>query len=139
MGKWGKDDLTEKIIGACIKVHKTLGPGFLEIIYLNALFVELKNLGFQCESEKEVRIFYEGSLVGVHKIDLLVEGVGGDEPVESLLEARGSPLVDRCDDAQAEIRSWRATGGVTRRSRRFALPLPNRASTSATSKPLWNH
>ncbi len=74
MEKWGKDGLTEKIIGACIKVHKTLGPGFLESIYLNALLVELKKLGFRCEPEKEIRVFYEDALVGLHKIDILVEG-----------------------------------------------------------------
>jgi len=74
MAKWGKEELTEKIIGACIKVHKTLGPGFLEIIYLNALLIELKNPGFFCESEKEIRVLYEGSLIGIHKIDLLVDG-----------------------------------------------------------------
>jgi GxxExxY protein len=55
-------------------VHKALGPGFLEIIYLNALLIELKKLGLLCESEKEIRILYEGNLVGMHKIDLLVEG-----------------------------------------------------------------
>jgi len=74
MEKWGKEDLTEKIIGACINVHKALGPGFLEIIYLNALLIELKKLGLLCESEKEIRVLYEGSLIGMHKIDLLVEG-----------------------------------------------------------------
>ena len=74
MEKWGNEALTEKIIGACITVHKALGPGFLEIIYLNALLIELKKLGLLCESEKEIRILYEGTLVGMHKIDLLVEG-----------------------------------------------------------------
>ena len=74
MGKWRKEDLTEKIIGACISVHKSLGPGFLEIIYLNALLIELKKLGLLCESEKEIRVLYEESLIGMHKIDLLVEG-----------------------------------------------------------------
>jgi GxxExxY protein len=74
MEKWGAEGLTKKIIGACISVHKALGPGFLEIIYLNALLIELKKLGLLCESEKEIRILYEGTLVGMHKIDLLVEG-----------------------------------------------------------------
>ena len=73
MGKWGNDALTEKIIGACINVHKVLGPGFLEVIYLNALLVELRKQGLSCESEKETRVLYEGTLVGIHKIDLLVE------------------------------------------------------------------
>lgn len=73
MEKRGEEELTEKIIGACINVHKALGPGFLEIIYLNALLIELRKLGLVCESEKEIRVLYEGVLVGLHKIDLLVE------------------------------------------------------------------
>ena len=73
MEKWGDEALTEKIIGACINVHKVLGPGFLEIIYLNALLVELGKQELSCESEKEIRVLYEGTLVGIHKIDLLVE------------------------------------------------------------------
>jgi GxxExxY protein len=75
MEKWGKEELTEKIIGACIRVHKALGPGFLENVYLNALLIELRKIGLACESEKEIRVLYEGALVGIHKIDLFVEGV----------------------------------------------------------------
>ncbi|MEW6609676.1 MAG: GxxExxY protein [bacterium] len=41
MEKWREDELTDKIISACINVHKELGPGFLESVYHNALRVEL--------------------------------------------------------------------------------------------------
>ncbi len=71
--KWRWEELTEKIINACIAVHKTLGPGFLESIYHNALKIELVKLKLFFESEKEVTISYQGVAVGVHKIDLLVE------------------------------------------------------------------
>ena len=74
MGKWGKEELTDKIINACINVHKELGPGFLENIYHNALLIELKKTNLVIESEKEVRIIYCGNDVGTHKLDLLVEG-----------------------------------------------------------------
>lgn len=72
-GKWRKEELTEKIINACINVHKQLGPGFLESIYRNALKIELERLNLAFESEKEVKIKYLGVEVGVHRIDLLVE------------------------------------------------------------------
>ena len=74
MEKWGKEELTDKIINACINVHKELGPGFLENIYHNALLVELKKINFLIESEKEVKVIYCGKDVGTHKLDLLVEG-----------------------------------------------------------------
>ena len=74
MEKWGKEDLTDKIINACIIVHKELGPGFLENIYHNALTIELERQKIAFVSEKEVRVRYRDIEVGVHKIDLFVEG-----------------------------------------------------------------
>ena len=87
----------KKIIGACIKVHKTLGPGFLESIYLNALLVELKKVSLVCESEKEIRVLYEGVLVGLHKIDLLIQG-------EIILELKSVEELNKKHYAQ--IRSY---------------------------------
>jgi GxxExxY protein len=74
MEKWGKENLTDKIINACIIVHKELGPGFLESIYHNALKIELEKHKIAFESEKEVRVRYCDIEVGIHKIDLLIEG-----------------------------------------------------------------
>ena len=74
MEKWRKEDLTDKIINACINVHKELGPGFLESIYHNALKIELERQKLVFESEKEVKIKYRGIEVGSHRIDLFVEG-----------------------------------------------------------------
>jgi len=71
--KWRREDLTEKIISACISVHKELGPGFLEGIYHNALKVEFTRSKLFFESEKELKVYYRGVEVGIHKIDLLVE------------------------------------------------------------------
>jgi len=73
MGKWRKEELTDRIINACINVHKELGPGFLESIYHNALKLELKRQNLDFESEKEVRIKYLGEGVGTHRIDLFIE------------------------------------------------------------------
>jgi GxxExxY protein len=74
MEKWGKEELTDKIINACINVYKELGPSFLKNIYHNALLVELKRIRLVIESEKEVRVNYCGEDVGTQKLDLLVEG-----------------------------------------------------------------
>lgn len=47
------DDLTRIIIGCCFDVHNTLGPGFLEKIYVNALKIKLQQKGLSFETEKE--------------------------------------------------------------------------------------
>jgi hypothetical protein len=60
-GKWGKDDLTDRINNACINVHKALGPGFVESIYRNALLIELKRQLLAYEAEKETKISYGGT------------------------------------------------------------------------------
>ena len=69
-----QDLLTERVINGIIKVHSTLGPGFLESIYRNALAIELRKQNQAIEREKEVIIYYEGEEVGRHRLDLLVEG-----------------------------------------------------------------
>jgi GxxExxY protein len=73
MEKWGNEVLTDKIIHACITIHKELGPGFLESIYHNALLIEMKKHNIAFEPEKEVIVSYCGSQVGIHKTDLFIE------------------------------------------------------------------
>ncbi len=52
-------DLTEKIIGIAMEVHRILGPGFLEAIYEEALIYDLEKVGFVCERQKEFTIKYK--------------------------------------------------------------------------------
>jgi GxxExxY protein len=67
-------ELTGKIIELAIEVHRTLGPGFLEAIYENALVIELEKVGLKCEQQKQVDVFYKGIKVGEHRLDLIVNG-----------------------------------------------------------------
>ena len=48
--------LTDQAIKAFYKVYNTLGFGFLERVYQNALFIELRNLGLQCETQKQIKV-----------------------------------------------------------------------------------
>ena len=66
------EDLTDKIIGCAIEVHKKLGPGFIESIYENAFIIELKRKELLFERQKEVVIQYDGNEVGKHRLDLIV-------------------------------------------------------------------
>jgi GxxExxY protein len=65
--------LSKKIIGCAINVHKTLGPGFLESIYEQALMIEMSENGLRYESQKEIGITYRAVKVGIHRLDLVVE------------------------------------------------------------------
>ena len=69
-----EDKLTEKIIGCIIKVHRTLGPGFMESVYQRALVIEFRKAGLQVQMEREYAVKYEGEIVGRHRLDILVEG-----------------------------------------------------------------
>ena len=69
------EELTGKIIGAAIEVHRQLGPGFIESIYENALVFELRKCGLPVEQQLEVPVVYAGQIeVGKHRLDLLVAG-----------------------------------------------------------------
>jgi len=67
-------ELTEKIIGCAIAVHRALGPGFLDAIYEKALALEMSKQGLRVERQRIVRIYYDGTEVGEHRIDLFVNG-----------------------------------------------------------------
>jgi len=66
------NELTEKIIGCAIEVHKRLGPGFLESIYENAFILELEKQNLNVERQQEVIVKYDGIEVGRHRLDLIV-------------------------------------------------------------------
>lgn len=68
-------DLTAKIIQAYYKVYNTLGYGFLEKVYENALFIELTSIGLSVESQKYVKVYFENHQVGSYNADLIVEDV----------------------------------------------------------------
>jgi len=68
-----RDPLTERIIGCCFRVHNELGPGFNERIYHNALEITFEQEGLQYQTEKEVKVFFQGKYVGNFRLDLIVE------------------------------------------------------------------
>jgi len=69
------EEITEKIIKAFYKVYNTLGYGFLEKVYENAMVIELTAMGLKVEKQKRVLVYYFGNIVGDYNADLIVEGV----------------------------------------------------------------
>jgi len=69
-----EEDLTGKIIGAAIEVHKNLGPGLLESAYNRCLAIELKTAGLNFDSENLLPIIYKGLQIdAAYRFDFLVE------------------------------------------------------------------
>jgi len=68
-------ELTSKIIGCAMEVHKRLGNGFQEVIYQRALEIEMRLAGLSFNREHEMPIFYRDEEIGSRRVDFLVEGV----------------------------------------------------------------
>ncbi len=67
-------ELTGKIIGCAMQVHRTLGNGFQEVIYQRALAIELSFAEIKFEREFEMPIYYRGEHIGTRRVDFFVEG-----------------------------------------------------------------
>lgn len=66
------EDLTHKIIGCAMKVHRVLGGGCQEVIYQRALAIEMKIQNLEFQREKEMDIRYEGHHIGTRRVDFFV-------------------------------------------------------------------
>ncbi len=99
------EKLTETIIGCAMKVHRTLGPGFLESVYRQALAHELRKAGLHVECEKPIQVSYDGVVVGDFAADLLVAGVVivENKAVQALAPAQEVQLVNYLTATGVEI------------------------------------
>jgi GxxExxY protein len=73
-GSLKDEELSERLIGAAIEVHRALGPGFLESFYEEAICIELSERGIPFERQKVIKINYRGYPIGEHRLDLLIDG-----------------------------------------------------------------
>lgn len=67
------DAVTEKIIGCIYRVSNTLGSGFLEKVYENALAIELRKSGLKAQQQYGIQVKYDGAIIGEFAADLLIE------------------------------------------------------------------
>src|SRR5215470_14817519 len=90
-------ELTEKIIQAFYRVYNTLGYGFLEKVYENALVIVLREMGLRAEQQAPVRVYFERHQVGEYFADVLVEDcvIVENKTVEAL-----------CDDHHAQLLNY---------------------------------
>lgn len=96
------DKITEKIIGCAYLVSNTLGAGFLEKVYENALAIELRNAGIDLVQQYPVKVFYQNTVVGEFICDLLVES-------KIIVELKTAKSIDNVHFAQC-MNYLKATG-----------------------------
>jgi GxxExxY protein len=124
-------DLCGQVIGAAMKVHSILGPGFLESVYQNALVWELQKSGFKVDAQRPITVHYDGQVVGVFTADLLVND-------SLILELKANQLLAKPHEVQL-VNYLVATGideglllnfGVQRLEykRKFRLPKQEQVS-----------
>jgi GxxExxY protein len=66
-------NITDSILKAYYAVYNQLGYGFLEKVYQNSMYFELKSLGYKVEAQKQIKVYFRNQLVGEYYADLLVE------------------------------------------------------------------
>ena len=87
-------DITNKIISAYYSVYNTLGYGFLEKVYENAMMVELQSAGLKCAQQQNIKVHYCEMVVGDYFADLLVEDV-------VLVELKAATTL--CEEHEAQL------------------------------------
>ncbi len=97
-----EEKLTEKILAAAFKVQNTLGSGFLEKVYENAMAVELHRMGVPLEQQKAIQVRYDGAVVGEYLADLVVDA-------RVIVEFKAAAQTDPVHEAQL-INYLKATG-----------------------------
>ena len=87
------EKITEKIIKAFYNVYNSLGYGFLEKVYENALLIELRKLGLKCKRQVPIKVFYENQIIGEYIADILVEN-------KIIIELKAIKQLTKQDEAQ---------------------------------------
>jgi GxxExxY protein len=99
------EELSGKIIKAFYAVYNSLGYGFLEKVYENALLFELQKMGLKVQKQVPINVYYEGELVGEYFADIKVEDsiIIELKATESLCEAHEVQLVNYLKATEIEI------------------------------------
>ena len=87
------NEISKKIIGCSFQVHNTLGCGFLEKVYENALVIELRKTGLKVIQQAPIKVYYEGEVIGDYIADILVEE-------EIIIELKAVKAIDEIHEAQ---------------------------------------
>ncbi|RTL14716.1 MAG: GxxExxY protein [Flavobacteriaceae bacterium] len=98
-------ELTGSILKLFYEVYNELGYGFLEKVYQNALYNELKNNGFKVESQKQIKVYYKNIEVGEYYADLIVNDkvILELKATEAITEAHEFQLLNYLKSTNIEV------------------------------------
>ena len=98
-------ELTGSILKLFYEVYNELGYGFLEKVYQNALYKELKNNGFEVESQKQIKVYYKNIEVGEYYADLIVNDkvILELKATETITEAHEFQLLNYLKSTDIEV------------------------------------
>ncbi|MBI9019128.1 MAG: GxxExxY protein [Phycisphaerae bacterium] len=91
------EDKTKMIIGAFYDVYNSLGFGFLEKVYENALAFELEDMGFNVQQQQNIKVYYRGIDVGTYFADIVV-----DDSI--IIELKTAENI--CDSHKAQLKNY---------------------------------
>ncbi len=96
---------TRAILQAFFKVYNTLGYGFLEKVYENAMVIELTKMGLPCGKQKPIDVYYEGLPIGQYFADIIVDGqvIVELKAAETLVPEHECQLVNYLKATQVEV------------------------------------
>jgi GxxExxY protein len=99
------DELTKEIIACAYKVHNTLGSGFLEKVYENAMKIELEKANLHAEQQRNISVYYHNKIVGDYIADIIVENeiILEIKAVENLAKIHEVQLVNYLKSSEKEI------------------------------------
>ena len=95
----GINQLTHKIIGCAMQVHRTLGNGFQEVIYQRALAIEFSHQNIEFVREQEMDLYYREQYIGTRRVDFFVEGKVMVEikAIEKLQDVHKAQAINYCE------------------------------------------
>ena len=105
MSEYLHQELSSNIISCFYKVYNTLGFGFLEKVYENALLIELTKSGLFVERQKPIKVHYEEKIVGEYFADIMVENkiILESKSAESLIEEHELQLINYLKATDIEL------------------------------------
>ena len=98
-------DITDQIIKSFYRVYNSLGYGFLEKVYENAMKIELEKIGYYIETQKPLEVFYEKKLVGAYIADIIVERkvIIENKAANALLDTNEDQLLNYLKATEIEV------------------------------------
>ncbi len=87
------DEISQKIIGCAYKVSNSLGSGFVEKVYENALCIELRNAGLNTKQQQNLQVLYQNIIVGDYIADIIVDDL-------IIIELKATKALDTIHQAQ---------------------------------------